>query len=584
MKSLFKIFSVLTKKQLRLCLLIVILMFVGAILEAGGIALLYPLIAIISKPQFLETHKKIASLVMHIGITTHRGFIILSAASLLLFFIFKNVFVFLNTRFQIKFSIENEKDYTRRLFSYYLNKPYLYHVKINSNVLLRNITSGVRTTFEKVLISTISLITEFVTAVVIWATVFVIDKTLALLVACIMAPICFTIVKAFRKKIVRQGKVMRIFDAERLKAIYQGLGSIKETKVMQTQEYFTRCYHESYKKYCDANYNYLVIEKIPRAFIEMAGIGGVILLIIIKIGAGSDPMALIPTLGVLALAAVRLMPCMNRMVAYFNSIKFAMPYFDDLYDDLLIIKNEKDIAEKGKTQIKKAPLQFEKGIEIKNLSFKYPETEKMVLDGVNFFIPKGTFLGIVGPSGAGKTTFVDVLLGLLPPTGGDILIDGVSLFSNTSGWLDLVSYVPQSIYLIDGSIKENIALGVNKEDFSEERLNEAIKMAQLSDFVNELPKKADTMVGEMGVRLSGGQRQRIGIARALYKNPKVLVLDEATSALDNETEKSITDTILSLKGYRTIISIAHRLSTLENCDFKIKFDGGKATKIEQQKI
>jgi len=288
-------------------------------------------------------------------------------------------------------------------------------------------------------------------------------------------------------------------------------------------------------------------------------------------------------LAVLALAVFRLMPCANRIVNLSNGIRFQMSLFNELYDEFCIIR---DRLESGKSEellsenVEKLP--FVKELCVEHLAFQYPGGQHEVLQDVSFTVPKGSFVGVVGPSGAGKTTFVDILLGLLTPTGGKITIDGVDIQSNIRGWQANLSYVPQSIYLIDGTIKDNVALGVPPEDFEEDLLIRVLKMAELYDFVEELPKGVDTMVGERGVKLSGGQRQRIGIARALYYKPDVLVLDEATSALDNETEKSITDTILKLKGQITIISIAHRVSTLEACDFKIKFENGQAKIIEEQ--
>ena len=294
---------------------------------------------------------------------------------------------------------------------------------------------------------------------------------------------------------------------------------------------------------------------------------------------GVEPQSIVPSLGVLGLAAVRLMPSVNRIISLFNTIKFNMPLFNEMYDDLLAIKNEKDKDEQNRLHTTVRKLQFHEEITVRNLTFSYPNTKKEILKNISFSIPKGSFVGIVGASGAGKTTFVDILLGLLPPENGAILVDGKNIYDDISSWLCNIAYVPQSIYLIDGSIRENIALGIPADKVSEERIRTVLKMAELSDFVEALNEKENTRVGERGALLSGGQKQRIGIARALYSNPSVLVLDEATSALDNETEKSITSTILKLKGEITIISIAHRLSTLESCDFKIKIEGGKAFRL-----
>lgn len=577
-RSLLKVFRLLTKKQLRTCFALVVAMFIGAALEAGGIALLYPLIAVISQPDFLARHEAIAKLVAMLGVTTHKAFIIFCALSLLVFFVLKNLFVFLETRAQIFFSINNQCDYTKRLFAYYLKQPYLFHVNTNSSILLNNISQGSGAIFQNILINTLALFTECSTALIIWATILVMDPILALTVLLIMGPLILAILNTFRKKVTKQGKIQRDFYATYTKHLYQGLGAIKETKVMQTEDFFTEEFARTYTEYSNARRDYLVVEKIPRALIELAGIGGFLALVIVKIALGATPASLIPILGVLALAAVRLMPSANRIMQYFNQIKFNMPYMDSLFNVFMTIKNEKDDFEISGEGEKYTPLPFERSIEVRNLTFKYPSSEKIILDDVSFTIKKGDFVGIVGPTGAGKTTFVDVLLGLLTPSSGDIFIDGKSMRENTHGWLENVSYVPQTIYLVDGTIRENIALGVKAQLVTDERIAEALKMAQLWDFVESLPQKANTKVGELGAKLSGGQRQRIGIARALYKKPRVLVLDEATSALDNDTERAITDTILSLKGQITIISIAHRLSTLASCDFKLKIDGGKVSK------
>ena len=271
------------------------------------------------------------------------------------------------------------------------------------------------------------------------------------------------------------------------------------------------------------------------------------------------------------------MPCLNQTISMINNIKFKMPLFNEIFDDLLAVRNNKDLDERKMNVITKSKLDFQHSIQVENLSFSYPSKNEKVFDGISFSIPKGSFVGIVGPSGAGKTTFVDILLGLLTPTSGTILVDGQDISKNIGGWLDNVSYVPQSIYLIDGTIRENITFGIPSDQVCMERLQTALKMSELYDFVQSLPEKENTKVGDRGSRLSGGQKQRIGIARALYRNPNVLVLDEATSALDNQTEKQITSTILKLKGKITIISIAHRVSTLEDCDFKINFEKGKVT-------
>ena len=580
MKSFFKIFKILTRKQMCICALLVSLMLVIAVLEAFGIGLLYPLITIIGNPDWLGQHARVAELVAVFGVKSHRAMIFFTSMALVLFFISKNALILTQGKLQIAFSLENQRNYARRLYAYYMNKPYLYHLDTNVAVVSRNISMGVMYVFTDILINELQIITNAITVITIWAFICSMDWIMAVVIAFIMGPFVFGMLNFFRKKIARAGDIQKKSHAQNLKWINQGFFSIKETKVMQREGYFVSEFDKSNAEFVDSQKNFLFVQRIPKAVIELFTIGGILTLIAIKMLLHSKPAELIPMLGVLALAAVRLMPVLNQTISLFNTIKFRFPLFNEMYDDLMAVRNNKDRDERCLLRKEGGALPFEKEIAVSHLSFAYPAKDAKVLSDVSFTIPKGTFVGIVGPSGAGKTTFVDILLGLLPPNSGTICVDGQDIRTNIAGWLDNIAYVPQSIYLIDGSIKDNIAFGVAPQDVDDGQVQKVLKMAELYEFVQTLPQKEDTSVGDRGARLSGGQRQRIGIARALYHDPHVLVLDEATSALDNETEKQITDTILKLKGAITIIAIAHRLTTLENCDFKIKFDGGRAEVLQ----
>lgn len=577
MKSFFKIFTILTPKQMRFAAGLIVLMLVCAFMEAVGIGLLYPLIAVINSPAVVEKVPKLSLLLEKLGIKTHRDLILYFSVLIVIFYIIKNALILFQNKIQIKFSTTNQKDYCKRLYAYYMNKPYLYHVNTNISIIARNITTGASIVFSDILINTLGIITEIITIFIIWILIMIMDWFLAVVIAFILGPVIILILNHFRHIVVREGQIQNKYTAEIGKWVNQGFFSLKETKVMQTEAYFTDQFALSYEKFANSLAKFLFANKIPKTVIEMLCIGGIIVLVAVKIFMNVDPKSLIPTLGVLALAAVRLMPSINKIVGLYNTNKFKMPLFEEIYTDLIAVKKNKDKDERKIYDKAKENLMFNENISVKDLSFHYPSKEELVLNKVAFEIPKGGFVGIVGPSGAGKTTFVDILLGLLPPVEGSIYVDGVDIYSNLSGWLNNVSYVPQTIYLIDGTIRENIAFGVPADCVDDEKIKKVIEMAELKDFVDALPDKENTNVGDRGARLSGGQRQRIGIARALYQDPTVLVLDEATSALDNETEKSITETILKLKGSITIIAIAHRLSTLENCDFKIKFDKGVAT-------
>lgn len=580
MDIILKIYSILNLKQIRRCSIIIVAMILGAILEAIGIGAILPLISIMENPDFLTVYPKVTKYAGIFGIMTHIQFIITATFLLLILYIIKNIYLAWQNKIQIDFAVQNQIYYSEELLTEYLQKPYLYHLNHNTATLLRNVNSGGVIVFSLIIVSMFTLLTEIITAVTIWLMLVMIDAFTAIIVAGFIGSLLYFIIKGFRKKITEQGKIQNEYSALYIKCINQSLGAIKETKVSCKEEFFLDAFRKAYFEYGKANGKFLFMNQLPRMLIETIIVCGLLLLIITKLLLGNQPAEIVPLLGVLALAAFRLMPSANRIVNLSNGIRFQMPFFNELYEDLLIIKNKGEKETETCLQKPESRMDFENVISVEELSFAYPEIEKQVLNNISFSIPKGKFVGIVGPSGAGKTTFVDILLGLLPPSKGKISVDGKNIYDDIRTWQANLAYVPQSIYLIDGTIRENIALGVDEKEINDALINKILHMAELYDFVQELPAGIDTTVGERGVKLSGGQRQRIGIARALYYQPQVLVLDEATSALDNETEKSITDTILKLKGQITIIAVAHRLTTLAQCDFKVKFENGKASIIK----
>lgn len=578
MRELFKVFGILPKEQYPQCVGIIIAMLVGAALEALGIGTVLPLVSLLSDADFLVKYPRVAEIVSTCGVKTHTNLIITASVLIIVLYFLKNVYIAWESRFQIRFSMKNQIYYTRALLAEYLMKPYLFHVNHNTATLIRNV-NGVTTVFASILIVVFQLLMEIVTALIIWGMLVIVDPFAAIVVAGVLAGLLWLVLRAFRRQIVLQGVVQNQCAAEYSKWLYQGLGAIKETKIMHKEAFFLDEFGKAYAAYGEAQGRFSFLNQIPRNIIEFLVLSGLMLLIIVKTLAGNNPASIVSLLGVLALAAFRLMPSAYRIVSFVNSIKFQMPLFHELYAEFMDIRQRRNRHEQLQIEGHSAQMQFSQKIVVKELGFRYSETSKDVLEDADFEIPKGAYVGIIGPSGAGKTTFVDILLGLLPPTKGSIFVDGQDIQADIRGWQENLAYVPQSIYLIDATIKENIALGETIESIDEAKVEKVLRMAELCDFVQELPDGINTMVGERGVKLSGGQRQRIGIARALYQEPEVLILDEATSALDNATEKSITDTILKLKGQMTIISIAHRVSTLEDCDFKVKFEKGRAMVI-----
>lgn len=545
-------------------------------MEAIGIGTILPLISVIENENIFAEFPQLQSIANFAGIYTHTQIIIAVSVLLIGIFFLKNIYLAWQVKLQINFSLKNQVYFSKMLMREYLFKPYLFYLNNNTSTILKNINNSGQIIFSNMYVSAFQLLTEIVTVIIIWVMILCIDPFTATVALGVLFVLLYFIIKVFRKKIAEQGEIQNYFSAVYIKWVNQGLGAIKETKVLRKEDYFFKAFSKAYEEYGNSYRKFLFINQLPRMIIESLVICGLLFLIIVKILFGSPANEIISLLGVLSLAAFRLMPSANRIVNLSNNIRFHMPLFNELYDEYIHIKNGSNLLDNKFIQNSNLSKQkFDKEIKINDIRFNYLNN-KNVLQNISFTIPKGNFVGIIGPSGAGKTTFVDILLGLLKPTSGSITVDGVNVLTNIRAWQANLAYVPQSIYLIDGTIKENIALGIAENEIDDELINKVLHMAELYDFIYSQPNNINTNVGERGVKLSGGQRQRIGIARALYQQPEVLILDEATSALDNETEKSITDTILKLKGKITIIAIAHRTTTLEQCDFKVKFENGKA--------
>ena len=378
-----------------------------------------------------------------------------------------------------------------------------------------------------------------------------------------------------RKVQEKRGIENRESSAEMNKWIIQSFSGIKEIQVLGREEFFLKKCEEAYDKGMNANKKSNFAAKVPKPLMEMICVSGLLSVVMVRLLLGAELNKLVPTLAVFALAAFRILPCFNSISAYISTMLFEKNSVNAVYCD---IKEMESLGEKKHKIRTNKKMVFTDNILVENLTYKYPNTNRDILNNVSFTIRKNQSVGFVGTSGAGKSTLIDIILGLLPIDKGKITVDGVNICDNLDGWHKTIGYIPQNIYLMDDTIRNNVAFGLNNEEIVEERLWKAMEEAQISDFVRSLPDGLDTKIGDRGTRISGGQRQRLGIARALYHNPEVLVFDEATSALDNETEAALMEAIDGLKGKRTMLIIAHRLQTIQNCDVVYEVKDGNVEK------
>jgi len=460
----------------------------------------------------------------------------------------------------------------------YMNRPYEYYLSAQTSEIMRVVQGDVSQTYSLLTIL-LGFVTEAIVALALFIAILIIDPFMTIFVVFMMLIIMFVITKVVKPILRREGLVLQKHTTLTNKWLMQAVNGIKEVKVTHKEMFFEENFERSGRKTIQAEKWNSVLSNVPRLLIEMGSICSMLALIAIMIYRGREIETLIPSIGAFAMAAVKLMPSANRIVGAMNSVVYLEPALDKLIENLQVLEDEKIYvsakSDKDEKEKENGRLILEREIIMQNITYQYPNSEKYVLEYAQMLIPIGTSVGIVGSSGAGKTTAVDIMLGLLAPQEGQILADGVDVMSSYAEWLSYIGYIPQTIFMLDDTIRANVAFGLKREQQLDEQVWHALEEAQLAEFVRSLPDGLDTQIGERGVRLSGGQRQRIGIARALYTNPELLIFDEATSALDNETEAAIMESINGLHGKKTMVIIAHRLQTIAGCDIVYRVKDGK---------
>lgn len=563
MDNIKKILKLLSKKQkVNLAVLIVMTAF-GTALELLGISAIMPFVELITNPQELNGDGFVAEIYRMLGSIPYNMFLIFLLLVLIAIYLFKNAYLIILYNFQYKFTYDNQRKLEDELLESYLYQDYSFHLKHNSAELQRNILQDVMGVVHTVL-SYLQLLTEGSVCVIIFIYLLYLDKSITLGVVIILGLVFLGFNVFFKEKVKVIGEESRKSSALRVQWVQQSLGGIKEVKILGREKFFYDHYDENAAIYAEKQRKYQLSTTAPRPLMEAAGISALLFIIGIKLYIGVSATYFLPTLSTFAVAAFRILPSFGRVSGCIGAISFQKSAVNEVYEG---IQHAKELQKSNSNQLEQEKdFIFENSIEINQMTFSYPETDKVILKNVDLKIEKNQSVAFIGPSGAGKTTLVDIILGILKPLTGGVYVDDRNIEENLQGWHQKIGYIPQSIYLMDDTVRKNIALGINDEDIDEDRIWEVLREVQLYDFVRNMEQGVDTFIGEGGVRLSGGQRQRIGIARALYHNPEVLVLDEATSALDSETETAIMEAINHLHGSKTILIIAHRLTTIRNCD------------------
>ncbi len=566
-----KILSVLSPLERRNVTLLLVLMFIGMLFETLSVGIILPVIAIIMQEDLIQQFPVLQTTFHYLGEPNHTQLVVGSMLALVIAYTMKSFFITFLIWKQMSFIHNVQASLSQRLFINYLRQPYTFHLQRNSAQLIRNIVTETGMFALTGLSAAMILLTETLVLLGIIVLLLFIEPVGAIITAITIGLVSLLFYYFTRGYILKWGKARQYHEGMRIQHLQQGLGAVKDVKLLGREDYFFSQYSFHNKRSAHVGKYVYTMQQFPRVLLELLAVIGLSILVVTMVMQGDNSGTLFATLAVFAAAAFRMLPSVNKIITAIQRVRYSLPVINILHEELVGF-DECQTKNNNKT------LLFKDSLNLESVTYKYPLTEDKVLSGVNISIPVGTSVGFIGGSGAGKSTIVDIILGLLTPVKGRVLVDGIDIEEDLRCWQNNIGYVPQSIYLTDDSLRRNIAFGISNEDIDELALNRAIKAAQLNEFVNSLENGLDSVVGERGIRISGGQRQRIGIARALYHDPEVLVLDEATSSLDVATETKIMEAVNTFKGKKTIIIVAHRLSTVENCNLIYYIKKGKIVK------
>lgn len=574
----FQINYILTSSQRRKALLVCVSMIIISVLELLSVSMIYPFLNLMIDGEKIKQEWYIRWIYYIYPQISFRGLVLLLGICIMLVFILKNIIAILLLYMQSKFAAMFRYELASKMLASYLRRPYEFFTNNNSAELLRGVNEDPGSVYN-LIIALFQALGELITIAMIGGYLLYASWDIALF-ALLLSAACFLYLTHFFKKRIKQaGRTNRSTSVKKNQYSLQAINGIKEIIIADRRELFIDRYNEASLANAKTTLTYSFLGACPDRILEGICMSGFMGIVCVRVLLGVEYATFIPTLGVFAMGAFKILPSISKLSSRVNTIIYNQPGLKHCYDNIMEARHIDSEALIGNSQEKESDIKFRNIINVRNVVWKYANSNNVVLEKLSLTIKKGEAVAFIGKSGAGKTTLADVILGLFEPQSGCVEMDGINVFSIPHEWSKIIGYVPQNVYLIDDTIRANVAFGIPGEDVSDTKIWAALKQAQMDNYVKELPDGLDTMVGERGVRFSGGQRQRIAIARALYEDPDILVLDEATSALDNETERAVMESIEKLHGTKTLIIIAHRLSTIKKCDRIIEIKDGKA--IEQ---
>ena len=572
---------ILTAKQKKRSVAVFVLIMFGAIFETLGVSAIIPLVQAMVSADELLVNPSFSFLVNTLKITTEKQLIAMISVVVILLYIIKNLYLVGLSLVRVKFAVSIKRELSVRIMRSYMKRNYSYFINMKTADIIRGVGYDCSGVYE-VIYNVFRLLTDIVTVICICVFIFCTDFFMACGVTLLLGISLLFLISVFRKRMKRLGDESRVYTSGSNRFLYEAFQGVKDVFIFKGRGYYADQYDKYYSKQQEIDAYRTVAAESPAYFIEAVCITGLIFVVCLKVLTGTDANTFIPQLAAFAVAAFRVLPSIGKISSSYNHFVFMCPTVTAVYNNLKeVALYEQQLMGVEINESMESALPFTGSIEFKDITWRYPNSEVEVLSTLNLEIAKGTSIGLIGHSGSGKSTLADILLGLLIPQTGVITVDGINIFEHLDEWRNTISYVPQTVFLRDDTIRNNVAFGLEESEIDDTKIWNALEKAQLSEIVRELPEGIHTHMGERGIRFSGGQKQRVAIARALYNDPEILVLDEATAALDGETESAVMEAIDALHGHKTLVIVAHRLTTIRKCDKIYEIVDGHA--VERRK-